>query len=95
MERSHDAYAASTIDVSGRNAASSQATFAELVPSERGVFSRLYGKHEWKGEIDDEKSLWILVVQCGGSGTPAYTWEATDPGSRPQILVKRPIIKRI
>ena len=37
----------------------------------------------------DEKSLRIQVVQCGGSRTPAYTWEAADPTSHPQILVKR------
>jgi len=27
--------------------------------------------------------------ECGRSRTPAYTWEAADPASHPQILVKR------
>jgi hypothetical protein len=33
---------------------------------------------------------WIQVGQYGGSRTPAYTREAADPASHPQILVKRP-----
>jgi hypothetical protein len=91
--RSHHAYLSAAVDVGGRNAATSQATFAELVPSPRGVFSRLRGMSEWQSEIDDEKSLRIQVVQMGGSRTLAYAWEAADPTSHSKILVKRPIFR--
>jgi len=71
VDRSNQADVAPAIDVFGGDAATSQATFAELVPRPWGVFSRLCGGHEWQGEIDDEKSPYIQVVKSGGSRTPA------------------------
>jgi len=56
LDRSNHADKAPAIDVGGGDAATSQATFTELVPSALRVFSRLCGGHEWQGEIDDEKA---------------------------------------
>jgi len=81
--RSNHADVTPAIDLGGGDAETSQATSAELVPSPWGVYNRLCGGYEWQGEIDDEKSLWIQVVQSGGSRTPAHTWEAADPRQLP------------
>jgi len=93
VERSYSAHLASTVEVSGRNAATSQVAYAECDPSEWGVCRRPFGEHEWQNGIVNEKSQRIYSKESGGSRIVACQGEVAQCGSQPQIHVKRPRIQ--